>query len=215
MTTFDSALIPRFEAILYKLAQQRAKHLTSPGWNQTGDSLQRLQTLARALASYDVLLLVGEVPENVGQLRELHINDWTQGYGQLYHLLAGVLFPSFNNVNAYYADEGDPPAIIMNGDSTPVMVAFAGYVTPYMANRQPHQPTVSDGELTRLMDFLINELEGNDLPANALNHLRVTGVQVLRQMLRSSIRHLSLTAFDNPILNLLQTPRPPPPGMPR
>ena len=214
MTILDSIQLPRFEQILFKLAQQRAKHLTPPGWNQTGDPLQRLQTLARRLASFNLLLLVGEVPTDAGQLRELHINDWTQGYGQFYHLLAGVLFPSFNNVNAYYADEADPPAIVMNGDSTPIMVAFAGYVAPYMAARQPHHQAVSDNELIRLIDFLITELEGNDLPANALAHLRVTGVQVLRQMLRSSIRHLSLTAFYRPILDMLQTPRPPP-GLPR
>lgn len=210
-----STQLPRFEQILYKLAQQHARHLTPPGWNQTGDPVERLQTLARKLASYNVLVVVGEVPDDVGQLRELHINDWTQGYGQFYHLLAGVLFPSFNNVNAYYADDDDPPAIIMNGDSTPVMVVLAGYVAPYMAARQPHHQTVSDNELMRLMDFLITELEGNDLPANAHEHLRMTGVQVLRQMLRSSIRHMSLTAFDGPILDMLQTPRPPPPGLPR
>jgi len=209
-----STQLPRFEQILYRLAQQHAQHLTPPGWNQGGDPVERLQTLARRLASYNVLVLVGDVPSDIGQLRELHINDWTQGYGQLYHLLAGVLFPSFNNVTAYYADEADPPAIVMNGDSTPVMVVLAGYVAPYMAARQPHHQTVSDNELLRLMDFLITELEGNDLPANAREHLQVTGVQVLRQMLRSSIQHISLTAFDQPILDRLQTPRPPP-GLPR
>ena len=193
----------RIERILYKLALQHAPHLAPPGWDQQGDQVERIQTLARRLASYHIVTLVGDLPPELHRLKDIHIQDWLRSFGQMYTLLAQGLFPSYTRIHAYYADDRLPPVAVLQGDAIPVTVALAGIITPYVAVRQS-QPDVSDLELRGLMDIVLEELEGRDLPRSAYEGIRETGVNILRSMLRATVRHVSLTRFDKPILDAIQ-----------
>jgi hypothetical protein len=195
----------RIERILHKLALQHAPHLTPPNWEHQGDPIERIQTLARRLASYNIVTLVGDLPPELERMKELHIQDWLRGYGQMYALLAQGLFPSYTRLNAYYADDHLPPVAVLQGEAIPVMVALAGFIAPYVAARQTDK-NVSDLELRGLMDIVLEELEGRDLPRHVYEGVRETGVTILRGMLRSTVRHISLTAFDKPILDTIQPP---------
>lgn len=200
----------RIERILFKLSQQHAPHLTPPGWEQRGDPIDRVQKLARKLASYDIVVLVGDLPNELVALKEIHIQDWIRGYAQLYNLLANGLFPSFGKLDAQYADNRMPPIVVLKGQSTPVMTVFAGCICPYMGLRQPARKQVTDLELRGLMDYVLGELEANDLPRAVYDSLRETGIELLRQMLASTVRHVSLTLFDKPeLLKMIQPPAPP------
>lgn len=202
----------RIERILFKLAQQHAPHLAPPGWDQIGDPIERVQKLARKLASYNLIILVGDLPAELVALREIHIQDWIRGYGQLYNLLAHGLFPSYARLNAYYADNRMPPVVVLDGQSTPVMTVFAGCICPYLGLRQPARQHVTDLELRGLMDYVLNELEASDLPRAVYEGLRETGVELLRQMLASTVKHVSLTLFDKPeLVRMIQPPAPPSP----
>lgn len=191
----------RLERILTKLVQQNAPNLTLPS---IPDPITRLQTTARRLASYDIVVIAGILPPDVGTMRELHVNDWMQGYGTMYHVLALGLFPAFAQITAHYADNNDPPVVFLRGQSTPIMEVLAGYIVPYVGLRQPHLHAVSDLELSGFMDLILNELEAADLDPGAYYALRQNGVQTLRMVLRSSVRTVSLTAFDQPIIDNLQ-----------
>jgi len=197
-------MLPRLERILYKLAYQHAPHLVPPGWSRTGDRITRIQTLARALASYDITVLVAEIPESLLSLKDLHIQDWLRNYAQMYNLLRESLFPSYGGINAQYADDRIPPVIVFKGAATPIITLFSGYITPYLTVRQDQ--TISDLEIRGLMDFILAELEAESLPRPQYKHLRETGAVILRQMLNSTVKHVSLTLFDKPVLDSIQPP---------
>lgn len=188
----------RLERILIKLARQYAPHLTPPGWEQQGNQAERLAALARKLASYNVLLIVGYVPPNLLTAKDSHIQSWVNEYGHLYHLLAQRLFPSYTDMSAQYADDKLPAMVVLRGASTPIMHALAGFVAPYVAVRQS-QITGSEAELIGLMDIILDELETDDLSRTEHKRLRSDGVTILRRMLAVPIRQIGLTTFDRPI----------------
>jgi hypothetical protein len=200
----------RLERILHKLAQEHAPALLQSRWGTDNDPVTRLQKMARKLASYNIAVLVGEVPDELTGLKDMYVQDWTRTYGQVYSLLAQGLFPSFSQVEAFYADDLLPAVIVLRGDAIPVIVVMAGYIMPYVAVRQG-QGAVTDLELRGFMDIVLDELEAGDLKRSKYEHIRETGVGLLRQLLKSSIRSISLTAFDKPILDTIQ---PPPPDIP-
>jgi hypothetical protein len=207
-------MIARLERILHKLAQEHAAHLVPPGWEKSGEPAARIQRLARQLASYNLAVLVGELPAEVAGLKDVYIEDWARGYGQIYNLLAQGLFPSFSQVNAFYADDHLPPVIVLQGEAVPVTVIIAAYITPYLAVRQ-RQGKVSDLELRGLMDVVLDELEGGDLPRPVYEQMRENGVIILRQMLNAPVRHISLSPFDRPILDdIVPPPLPDAPSVP-
>lgn len=209
----------RIERILHKLCQEHAPQLTPPGWDSEGDPVTRIHKLARKLASYNVVLLVGEVPAELGTLGQMHVEDWVRSYGQFYSLLAKQLFPSFAEVNASYADNRQPPVIVLKGASVPIMVILAGYVIPYMAVKRT-RGKITDLELRGFMDVILDELEAGDLSRADYDQIREEGVKILRQMSESMVRHISLTLFDRPILDEIQPSlpnmdeAPPPPAQP-
>ena len=207
----------RLERILYKVSQQHAPVLTPPGWNQTGDPINRIQKLARALAGYNITILVGELAPELLHQKDRYVQDWVRQYAQMYNLLAQGLFPSFGKINAQYADDRLPPVIVFYGEATPIIGVLSGYITPYVAVR--HGATASDLELRGLMTVILDELEAGDLPRAVYDAMLAQGVVILKQMLKTTVRHVSLTLFDKPIIETIQqtkreTSPPPPPKVP-
>lgn len=205
-------MLTRLERILEKLAQRHAPHLAYMLWNQYDDPAARIQNFTRRLANHHIAVVVGDIPQNVPQvaeLRNVHIQDWLRGYGQMYSILAQRLFPSYSNIEAYYADDRLPPVVVLNGEAAPVIAVMSGYIAPYIAARQPYEKFVTELELRGMADVILNELEAGDLPRASYDDLKEATVVSLRQMLRASIRHVSLTAFDKPVLQDIPVSAPP------
>ncbi|MBI5670981.1 MAG: hypothetical protein HZC41_23555 [Chloroflexi bacterium] len=206
----------RLEDIILRLAQQAAPQ-TLRAWNASDP--QRMARLARVLASYNVLVLVGDFPQSlrsVSQDMGTEVQQWVDGYGQLYLLLARSLFPSFTGIRAQYVDDHWPVVVTIKGDAAPVIEALAGYVSPYVAARQ-NAPVVSEPELIGLMEVVLDALEATTLPFDAYRRLVNDGALLIRRLLASSIRQLPLTNFDRQIFSDSQkiTPLPPePPVLP-
>jgi hypothetical protein len=187
----------RLERILVKLAKQHAPHLVPPGWEQTNPD-QRLGDLARRLASYNVLVMIGHVPPDLVSAKETHIQSWVNEYGHLYSLLAHNLFPSYITISAQYADDQLPAIIVVRGASTPIMHMLAGFIAPYIAARQP-QPVGSEAELHGIMALVLDELEADDLPPAQFRRLRLEGAAILRRLLTTPVRQIGLTPFERPL----------------
>lgn len=188
----------RLEDVILRLAQQYAPQVLR-AWNVNDP--QRVARLARYLASYNVLVLVGDFPQNlsgVSQDMGTEIQKWVDGYGQLYLLLTRALFPSFTGVSAQYADDHWPVIVTIRGDSAPVIEALAGFVAPYIALRQTDS-IVSELELIGLMETVLESLEAITLPLDAYKRLVNDGALLLKRLLASSIRQLPLTNFDKKI----------------
>ncbi len=198
----DGIMTARLERILYKVSQQHAPILTPPGWNQTGDPINRIQKLARALAGYNITILVGELAPELLHQKDQYVQEWVRQYALMYHLLAQGLFPSFGKINAQYADDRLPPVIVFYGEATPIVSVLSGYITPYVAVRQA--TAASDLELRGLMTVILDELEAGDLPHAVYDAMLAQGVNILKQMLQSTLRHVSLTLFDKPIIETIQ-----------
>lgn len=199
----------RVERILSKLAQRHAPHLLASAGLPSDDAVLRVQWLARKLAHYSVLPLVGELAPQTEHLKDIHVEDWIQGYARLYHILAGGLFPSLKGLDAHYADEHLPVIVVLDGAAAPVISTMAGYVTPYLALRHPRGSVPMRGtgldaqntsEITALMDTVLLDLEAGDLPRAAYAGLRDAGVQAIQHMLFSTVRTVSLTPFDQPVV---------------
>lgn len=181
----------RLERALITVARRSAPSLVPAGWRKPGDYPHPLPQLAGALAAHNVLVLIGDLPDELSHQAAVHFKDWTDRYVQLYTLLCEALFPSFARVNAYYADQEWPPVVILYGVATPVIVALAEYIAPYVAARQYKQP--SDVEMRGMIETILDELEAGDLPRDRYRVLRDDAVALLRQMLATQVRQLPLT----------------------
>jgi hypothetical protein len=200
---------PRLEQILTKLAMRHAPELLRQLPAAKGE---RLPGLARQLASYNLLVLIGQVSQPViSPDTIMRVQMWADGYIRLYSLLAHHLFPSFTHISAQYADDKLPVVIVIKGAATPIMHVLAGFASPYIAQRQS-QPTVSEVELLGLMDTMLDELEATDLPREEYKTLRTDGAGILKEMLRSPVRQLPLMPFDRPLFSDIPQPSPQPPS---
>lgn len=198
--------IDRLERILYKLAQRHAPHLTPAGWSQAGDKLGRVQKLARDLARYGVLVMIGNVvtPKAI----DVQVEAWVNLHANFYGLLARALFPTFSNIQAQYADKLTPPVVVLIGDASPVLNGMAGIILPYLAMRQPHAKEVTNGELLALMDMVLKDLEAGDLLPAVYEDIQAQCVALLRQLLTGSVAHVMLTLFDKPVIETVVTEKP-------
>jgi hypothetical protein len=190
----------RLELLLLALAEQYAPQLAQ-SWDRKGDLAIRLPIWARQLANYNILVIMGDFPsslQTLGQDVNAHIQDWVNSYGQLYHLLSRALFPSYVHLSAHYTDDKWPVVIYMQGAATPVIQRIAGYVSPYIVQRQLDS-TVYEAELIGLMDSIMDELEAGSLPRDTYKALRTEGIVILKQLLAAQIRQLALTEFDRAI----------------
>ena len=177
----DSA---RLEHALITVARRYAPSLIPEGWQKPGDYPGALPELARALASYNVLLMSAEAPQPL-------VKGWTDGYQGFYQLLSGTLFPSFMRVSAFYIDQQEPLIVALYGEATPVIMSMAGYVAPYVVARQGTRPP--EIEIYGMMDMILEEIEATDLPRDEYRRLRDSGAGVLRQLLDSGVRQMPLT----------------------
>jgi hypothetical protein len=192
----------RLEQLLLALAQQYAPQLAQ-SWDRSGDFAQRLPVWVRQLANYNILVIMGDFPyslQTLGQDVNAYIQAWVNGYGQFYHLLARALFPSYAHLSAHYTDDKWPLVIYMQGAATPVIQRMAGFVAPYIVQRQLDS-IVYEAELVGLMDLILDELEAGSLPRETYKALRSEGIALLKQMLAAHIRQLALADFDRAIFS--------------
>lgn len=206
----------RLERILTQLALQRAPYLVTPQEPPEG----RARALATGLARQGVLVLAGTLADRYRERRQDLVYEWVETFAGLYQVLARRLFPSLQKVDGFYADDQDPPIIVMEMACAPIAQVFAGYVVPYVAARQG-EPLVSQAELMGVMTYLLKDLEGDDLARHDYDKLVTAGVAALRALLQSRVRIVSLTEFAQPIFQHMQylTPAPedvptPPPDLP-
>jgi hypothetical protein len=181
----------RLERALITVARRSAPSLVPSTWRQPGDYPRSLSELAGALAANNVLVLIADLAPELAHQAAVHFKDWADGYVQLYTQLCETLFPSYTQVNAYYADQEWPPVVVVYGAATPVVVALAEYVAPYVVARQRQNP--SDVEMRGLMDTILDELEADDLPRNEYRRLRDEGVSLLKQLLSTQVLQFPLT----------------------
>lgn len=189
----------RLENGLIHVARRYAPGLIPAGWQKPGDYPGALPELARALATYNVLVMAGESMQP-------SVKAWTDGYQEFYRLLSKALFPSFERVTAFYVDQGQPLIVAVYGEATPVIVALAGFVAPYVVARQGTRPL--EVEVVGMMDMILEELEATDLPRDEYRHLRDNGAAALRQLLDSSVRQLPLTPAARPMFEDMAAQRP-------
>lgn len=197
----------RLEITLLTIARRYAPPLVPPGWQRPGDYPAPLPELARALASYNVLVLLGDLPNELTHQAGDHFKQWAEAYKRFYSLLCDQLFPSFTQINAFYADQDWPPIVALQGAATPVIVAMAGYVAPFIAARQTGG-RVSDVELVGLMDVILDDLEAGDLPRAAYRQLRDDGAAQIKTLLASPVRQLPLTPRARPLFGEDEAPPP-------
>lgn len=188
----------RLEHILSELARIHAPHLPAAAARQPDPA----RFMAQELAGAGVLVMVGEVPEHLLAGREQLVENWMLAYGDLYLLLVKALFPSYTRFAPYYADGHLPAIVVIEGESSPVMRALAGYVAPYIHLRQD-ESRASVPEVRGLMALVLDELEANDLPQGRYQTLIRGGMESIFRLLELPVRQVALTAFEQEILRPL------------
>jgi hypothetical protein len=201
----------RLERTLIAIARRYAPPLVPETWRSAGDYRGSLPALARALASYNVLVLLGDLPDALAHQASVQFKAWADAYIALYTRLSETLFPSYTQASAYYADQDWPPIVIIYGAATPVIVVLAGYVAPYAAAR--HGTVPADVELLGMADEMLDALEADDLPRAEYRRLRADLVEALRGLLALKVRPIALTRPERPLFNLPEeiVPAAPPP----
>ena len=191
----DSA---RLERNLVAVARRYAPTLAPAGWQKPGDYSGALPELARALATYNVLVMGGDA----GQAS---VKAWTDGFQAFYSALASALFPSYQRISAFYLDQEQPLIVALYGEATPVIITMAGFVAPYVVARQGTRPL--EVELLGMMDMILEELEATDLPREEYRRLRDTGASLLRALLDGEVRQLPITPAARPIFDEMNAQR--------
>jgi hypothetical protein len=88
--------------------------------------------------------------------------------------------------------------IYLHGTATPVIQRIAGFVAPYIVQRQ-FSPKVSEVELRGLMDLILDELEAGNLDRETYKQLRNDTVEILKHILATPVHQLAVTNFDREI----------------
>src|SRR5215467_7199551 len=98
MVMIDSS---RLENGLIHVARRYAPALIPAGWQKPGDYPGALPDLARALATYNVLVMLGSAPPTA-------VKAWTDSYQSFYQTICAALFPSYMRASAFYVDNPPP-----------------------------------------------------------------------------------------------------------
>lgn len=183
----------RMERILKKLAQRHRPYLLH---NLPADIDERLRLLADGLAKEGVLVIVGDVPPDN---YEAQVSHWIGAYGDLCLLMAKGIFPSLAKLEAVYADNNRPPIVVIDGQPAAVMEQLGRYVAPFLAMRQKDN-RVTDAELRGLMQFMLDELEAQDLASAIYNHMWQEGIKILRYLLHLDVTHYAVTSTARPLM---------------
>ncbi|RMG89622.1 MAG: hypothetical protein D6712_01355 [Chloroflexi bacterium] len=187
----------RLEHVLLDLAQEHAPELIPADWAQQVDYDRKLRTLARQLADHHILVMMAVLPDKLAQNPQPPIETWLKLYADFYQLLASATFPSGAQLEASLLDALNPAIVTLYGAARPVVQVMAGLLLPYIARRQT-ELLISEAELRGLMSLILEALAAEDLPYEDHHQLQVDGVSLLRQMLSSPLRLVSLTRFDRP-----------------
>jgi hypothetical protein len=179
----------RLELALIAAARRYAPSLVPAGWARPGDYPAPLSALAASLARHHVLATTG-VSEDADGLASVRYTEWAGLYTGLYTRISAALFPSYPDVNAFYADQNLPPILLVHGQVMPVIDALARYIVPFVAARQG--TSVTDMELLGLIDRVLEALEGDDLPRAAYRALQGECAGIVRALLGCGVRQRSL-----------------------
>jgi hypothetical protein len=206
---------PSIELILVNIARKFAPTLVPQDWKRPGDLKKPLYTLARELANYHVLVILGERDNAMPQNNPVAVRETGEIYIRFYHLLAKQLFSSLPlRIDAsYYSYSRATLMIMFDAEARGVIEVMAGYVAPYLVERQGSH-AVAPAELQGLMDKILQKLDAGDSSQADYRLMREEGAEILKQMVAMRLRQLSLTRFDEPFFSEIQQPVPPPASLP-
>lgn len=190
----------RVEDILIMLARQYAPE-TLRRWDRSGDYAERVPRLARQLANYDLLVIMGDFPQALQYIDE-DLNkllvQWVNLHGNFYTLLAKALFPpAMQHIRAHLTDDRWPMVIYLRGTATPLIQLMARQIVPFVAERQMNA-TLNRAELIGLIDMALEDLEAATLPE--YQQLKHKAFDIVRQMLENPIQQISLTVWEGQLL---------------
>ncbi|MBL8164433.1 MAG: hypothetical protein JNJ61_20765 [Anaerolineae bacterium] len=192
----------RVEDILITLARQYAPE-TLRRWDRSGDYAERVPRLARQLANYDILVIMGDFPQTLQTVdadATALIHQWVNHHGQFYTLLAKALFPPpMQHIRAHYTDDRWPAIIYLRGTSTPLIQLMATQIVPFVAERQA-STTINRAELVGLIDMALDDLEATSLPQDQYMRLKHETTEIVRKMLEDPIQQISLTHLESQLL---------------
>lgn len=202
---------PTVEMLLVQLARKYAPRLVPANWQKPGDLRKPLHMLARQLAEYDVVVVLGDRGSQPSSWDiPSAVEECVHYYTQLYRLFSGTFFPSFQHIAAYYYSfSRDNLLIYFEMEAGLVARVMAGYIAPYLVERQ-QSPLVSDFELIALVDVVLKKLDPDGMDAQSHQSLKVQGEIILKHMLAMPLRQLPLTQFDEPFFTRIEKPAPTP-----
>lgn len=187
---------PRLERALVSTARRYAPELVPNHWAKAGDYPRPLTEFAAALAEHNVLVAMGDLTAAENAISGVYFNDWASLYTGLYAQLCAVLFPSYMEVSAYYADEAYPPILLVHGQVTPVIIGLARYVSPFVSARQAAAndgiPT-SENEMMALVEQMLDYLEADDLSRLDFRRLQGGCIQIIQQIMNGQVRQRMIT----------------------
>ena len=94
---------PFIELILINIARKFAPTLVPQDWKRSGDLKKPLSTLARELANYHILVILGERDNAMPQNNPVAVRETGEIYMRFYHVLADQLFSSLpKRIDASY-----------------------------------------------------------------------------------------------------------------
>lgn len=192
------------ELTLVHVAQKYAPRIAPPKWKKAGDLVLPLHVLARQLANYHVLVVLGHRAEQRSEDLPAVVRECAEAYCDLYKLLVDVLYPPLKGVKAhYYSLNRSQLLVCIVGDARPVIEVLAGYVVPYVVERQ-HIGSVFDMEIMGLMDVILKTLDdGGDLTDAERRYLKLHGAAIITRLLKTQLRQLPLTRFDEKLFTKL------------
>ncbi len=184
----------RLEQVLTRLAKDHAP-VVIEDWPTLRTEENALGKLARRLANYNILVITGEMTSSFQHITEdttRLLQEWVNTYGELYTTLVATVFPhQIPHISGHYTDSLWPVIIYLRGSITPVIQAMAGYIMPYIAVRQT-AALLSRAELIGLIDMVLANLEGDDIPPEARKHLHENGTRLLDALINGQMRQYPL-----------------------
>ncbi|GEM_PF-2205827 len=210
----------RLELHLIRIAQQFAPTLVPPGWQKPGDYARLASTLTggslydfpvqpkrdpslvgltRALAEFNVLVLVGTVSAQLQHQASLYLKEWVETHQRLYGVFAARLFHSFTQNAAYYTDQELPRIVAIRGAATPVIVQMANLLVPYITSRQEMHYS-SAVEIQGVVDFVIDQLEAYDLPADDKRRIKRDAAVFMKQLINGFVRYVPVIPLPDLLL---------------
>ncbi len=206
---------PFIELILINIARKFAPNLVPQDWKRSGDLKKPLYTFARELANYHILVILGARDNDAPQNNPVDVRETGEIYMRFYHLLAKQLFSSLPpRIDAsYYSYSRATLMIMFDAEARGVIEVMAGYVAPYVVERQGSR-ALAPTELQGLMDKILQKLDAGDSTQAEYRLMREEGAEILKQMVTMRLRQLPLTRFDEPFFNEIVLPVLPPTSLP-